>query len=104
MWKRRTNKTIKNIKTRKFRGETYFYGTYNNYPVKKVEGKWRFIHHIRALKKYKLEKIPQGFHIHHINPDKKDKNFNSYDNLIIVHRFDHKNIHKIKRELTNEDE
>jgi hypothetical protein len=103
MWKRKTDKPISNIKTKKFRGKLYRYGTYRNYPVKNVDGKWRLIHQLNAKNKYKLEKIPKGFHIHHINPDKNDKNFNSYANLIIVHRFDHKNIHKLMRELKDED-
>jgi hypothetical protein len=105
MWKRKTDKTISNIKIVKCWKGKYRKGINNRgYPVIDIKkGEWNLTHQINALEKYDLEKIPKDFHIHHINPDKKNKKFNHPDNLIIVHKKDHKNIHKIKREL-KEDE
>jgi hypothetical protein len=101
MWVRHTDKTISNIKTVNCWKGKYRTGINNRgYPVIDIKkGEWNLTHQINALDKYDLDDIPNDFHIHHINPNKKDKNFNHPDNLIIVHKKDHHNIHKLMRKL-----
>jgi len=53
--------------------------------------KWVWTHRRTARNKYKLEKIPKGFVVHHI--DRVTTN-NKKDNLIILHEKDHKKLHK----------
>jgi len=52
-------------------------------------------HILRAEKKYGFErgKIPKDFVVHHI--DEKKKN-NAYWNIILIHKKDHKRLHKRK--------
>jgi len=100
MWVRHTDKTISNISTIPYMKGTITVGLNNkNYPVRKIKGKWYLQHQLVALNKYNLKAIPKDFEIHHINPEKKKKNFNHPDNLIIVHKNDHNNIHKLMRKL-----
>ncbi|MAG20363.1 hypothetical protein CL618_02935 [archaeon] len=55
------------------------------------DGKKKTNHSRIGEKKYNYDKIPANFVIHHID---EDKNNNQYYNLILLHRKDHKRIHK----------
>jgi hypothetical protein len=52
------------------------------------EKKWIFTHRKVAQKKY--GELPKGFEIHHID---KNRENNRSDNLIILHKKDHKRLH-----------
>jgi len=67
---------------------------YQSYTTK--EGEEKHYHSRVGEKKYGYKKIPKGFVIHHID---KDKTNNQYYNLIILHKKDHKRIHKKKPTL-----
>jgi len=63
-----------------------------NYQAYETEdGKKKTTHSRVGEKKYGFDKIPAGFVIHHID---ENKNNNQYYNLILLHRKDHKRVHK----------
>lgn len=96
VWERKTNKKITEVKTINYFGHKIEVGDYRGYPVQKIGDRWRLRHILSACEKYKLKEIPKGFHVHHI--DGNPKNFKK-DNLIIIHKEDHKLIHKLLKEL-----
>jgi hypothetical protein len=91
-WK--TDKTITNIKTMKRTGQRY--GLKSGYTVWEIKDRWYLAHLLIARKKYGLEDIPAGFQVHHI--DGVRTNFKK-ENLIIVHKKDHRVIHKLMKDL-----
>ena len=90
-WK--TDRTITNIKKNRYGNRE---GLHNGYPVIEIKDGWRLIHQLNALKKYELEDIPKGFQVHHLDRDKKNFKF---ENLVIVHKKDHRVIHKMMKDL-----
>ena len=95
-WK--TDKTITDIRIRNFKGKKYRYGLHNGYPVKEIKGRWYLRHLLVARLKYELDEMPKGFHVHHIDGVKE--HFNE-DNLIIIHKKDHRVIHKLMKNLSS---
>jgi hypothetical protein len=59
------------------------------------DGGKKTIHSRIGEKKYKFDKIPKDFVIHHIDGDKDN---NQYFNLILLHKKDHYRIH-VKKSL-----
>lgn len=64
---------------------------YGGYITK--DNKKKTTHSRIGEKKYKYDKIPKDFVIHHIDEDKKN---NQYYNLILLHKKDHRRIHITK--------
>ena len=64
---------------------------YQAYKTK--DNKKKTFHSRVGEKKYKFDKIPAGFVIHHID---EDKNNNQYYNLILLHKKDHRRVHLTK--------
>jgi hypothetical protein len=60
------------------------------YPVKKVEGKYRLMHHLVVCEALGLKKIPKGFVVHHI--DENVQNFN-LENLALMSEAAHRRLH-----------
>ena len=60
---------------------------------KTSDNKKKTVHSRIGEKKYRLDKIPPGFVIHHIDEDKDN---NQYYNLIILHKTDHRRVHFTK--------
>jgi hypothetical protein len=60
------------------------------YPVKKIDGKYRLMHHLVMAEALGIPKIPEGFVVHHI--DGNTQNF-SLDNLALVTLPGHRRIH-----------
>ena len=58
---------------------------------KTKDGEKKHIHARVGEKKYFYEHIPPGFVIHHIDCNKKN---NARYNLILLHKKDHKRVHK----------
>ncbi|MBU4308825.1 MAG: HNH endonuclease, partial [Nanoarchaeota archaeon] len=63
------------------------------------EGYWKPIHFRIGKEKYKYDKIPEGFVIHHMDEDKTN---NKKSNLIIIHKNDHWRLHRWKKILIAE--
>jgi len=64
---------------------------YQKYKTK--EGEEKHIHARVGEKKYGYDKIPKNFVIHHIDENKDN---NQRFNLILLHKKDHKRLHKRK--------
>lgn len=72
----------------------------NSTYAKKNRGKYYYLHRIIYAWKTGMDYNLNGMEVHHLNHNKQD---NRIENLILLSKTDHRNIHKRTNQLTEED-
>jgi hypothetical protein len=96
-WKRDSSMDEGTIKWIKHFGKPLKVAMKNGYEARwspKLK-EWEHRHILSYKKKCGIKEIPKGFHVHHIDQDPEN---NNWDNLVLLHKSEHKRLHKMHKE------